>query len=609
MNNGVETPRWDVSHSLRRASSCNPQGIACRTLTGDGKQIAKETTWAELHRCSCLLAEFLEGLPQLSRGQRVGVVGRNSEDYLQFLYACGAARIIIVPLNTRWSVVEFSHAIVDSGVKVLAVLDDDFMAVVKEAVMGVAGSVLERLIFSEAIPHGGTTSEGWRCVPLRRIKEHGMATEAPQLSDTPQNSRVLGTGGKLSLAGQGFGNKCIDDVFCIVYTSGTTGRSKGVALTHEGQVCQAMSKCLNVGYTSRTAFLNVVPLYHVGGINSALAVTMAMGCHVFLPRFSSPSAAAAMLTAKINTLVVVPTMLHMMLVESGVTDLTGESGLNVTSSPFEGVETVLVGGQSLSHKLKTAAQHAMPKAHFVQTYACTEAGSTMTFLPLNDSCSPIQRTAQAGASSTVKVMGMSLRRSHPRRELQGVPLGTPAQHVELRVMQWGLPLGVGKEVGYGVVGEIETRGPHVMKGYWGRPDLTEAAFQPGGWFRTGDLGWLEEGTGCLHFVGRQKNVIKTGGENVHASEVENVLLGHDWVADAAVYGINDERLGEKVAASVVLQKALRSKNVHVAAVKVLRDYCRHHLTSYKQPRHIAVVSQLPRNSSGKVDQLKLLSSL
>lgn len=363
-----------------------------------------------------------------------------------------------------------------------------------------------------------------------------------------------------------------------------------------GQVLQAVAKCIHIGFDSTTTFLSVLPLFHVGGISSTLAVTMVAGCHVFLNRFTAASGVAAVQAGRVNSLVLVPTMLHMIIKQAHQTTASASDD----SLPLGGVKTVVIGGQSMARELEGSARKSMPNAKFVQTYACTEAGSTVVF-----ACIPHHL---GGSTCEVAVAGdsdedLALRSTG----------GAPPEHVELRVVERGLhntspvPLAT-----LGVVGEVETRGPHVMKGYWGKPEQTAAALRPDGWLRTGDLGFLEKRTGRLVIVGRTKDVIKTGGENVHASEVENVLMRHDWVAEAAAYGVEDERLGELVVASVVLADAVREEAGGVSRDRietVLSGFCGQHLTGYKRPRRIDVVSALPKNSSGKVMRYRLRSSL
>lgn len=371
------------------------------------------------------------------------------------------------------------------------------------------------------------------------------------------------------------------------------------------QIFQAVAKCVHLKYTSSTTYLNVLPLFHVGGISSALAVTLVGGCHVFVPKFTPACGSAAVRVGHVNSVVVVPAMLRMLIEgasnKSFVTD-------NITS-PLEGVDTVVVGGQAMSRRLERLARGCMPNAKFVQTYACTEAGSTITFA----FSSPSAHGAPQEEARAEEGLNSNEGTSYMEEQALWSTAGSPAEHVEVRVVERAADgqLSV-RTAAADAIGEVETRGPHVMKGYWKRPDLTAEALRPDGWLRTGDLGRLDSASGRLVVVGRAKDVIKTGGEKVHSSEVESVLLRHVWVAEAAAYGINDERLGEKVAASVVLDDSAQDEEGAITcdrARTVLDRFCGLHLSHYKRPRQIDVVPALPRNSAGKVLRHVLRASL
>jgi acyl-CoA synthetase (AMP-forming)/AMP-acid ligase II len=301
------------------------------------------------------------------------------------------------------------------------------------------------------------------------------------------------------------------------------------------------------------------------------------------------------------------------------------------------VTKVLVGGQSMSTTVHTAARAAMPAAVFIQTYACTEAGSSMTYCTL-----PAPAVA---ATTAVSKSGAT-------------PVGYTASYAQVRVVcssssNNSVATTAGEPVvlaAVDTIGEIETRGPHVMRGYWRKPHATAAVLRPledtttavashvsscassssssstcavtdfsqYRWLRTGDLGIMSS-TGLLYFAGRSSDIIKSGGESVHASEVEAVLTAHPAVAEAAVYGQPDALLGERVAAAVVLHTAAASSNssssnsVGGAAQSKqqqqleheLLQWCRGKLSGYKCPKAVTVLAELPRNSSGKVMKHKL----
>eukprot|EP00903_Cladosiphon_okamuranus_P019615 g18039.t1 len=545
----------DVGYSLRQAVQRNANGIAVRTLTADGERIATEMSWAELEREVGSLSRFLVHVLGLESGDRLGVLGRNSADYLKLMYACADAGLIFVPLNTRWAVNELRHAVIDSGIKVMATLDREFVGSVLElpaAVVsggpGLSWLLVGPLAFDSPV-NSATRPEASQWQELRM----GGATRAKDVaeregkgatdgvSDTGQNGR------ECQLIGGSVRHHLMleddtRDVFCIVHTSGSTGRSKGVALTHLGQIFQAIAKCAHVGYTSSTTYLNVLPFFHVGGISSAIAVTLAGGCHVFVPKFTPACGSAAVQTGRVDSIVVVPTMLHMLIKEASNTS----SGSDDMTSPLDGVDTVVVGGQPMSRRLERLARKCMPGARLVQTYACTEAGSTITFASCSSSARGAPLEASPGSRHGSKQIGATHASAEDAQALWAIA-GSPPEHVEIRIVDRPSDSNLfGCAAAAGVVGEVETRGPHVMKGYWKRPDLTTETLRPNGWLRTGDLGRLDAVTGRLVIIGRAKDIIKTGGEKVHSSEVESVLLRHIWVVEAAAYGVDDERLGEKV---------------------------------------------------------------
>jgi long-chain acyl-CoA synthetase len=177
--------------------------------------------------------------------------------------------------------------------------------------------------------------------------------------------------------------------------------------------------------------------------------------------------------------------------------------------------------------------------------------------------------------------------NHPDRERKPGSIGTPIEGVQMRVVDWE-----GNEVAPGEVGEIAIRGHNVMKGYWRRPEATAAAI-PDGWFRTGDLGRVDE-DGYFFIVDRKKDMIIRGGYNVYPREIEEVLYEHPDVAEAAVIGVPDPLLGEEVAAVVALRTDAR------VDVEELRAYVKARVAAYKYPRHVWFVDSLPKGATGKI---------
>jgi len=412
----------------------------------------------------------------------------------------------------------------------------------------------------------------------------------------------------------------------ILFTSGTTSGAKGVRLSHLSLFIQAFSKTTGpCHYNNRTKMLaTTVPFFHVGGLSSALAVIMAGGTLVFPEQqgssgFDSKIAIQSMTdktsSSRVNLLVLVPAMLHSIINES-------ERGRQ-RSSPlkFPNVQLLLIGGQSLTNLQLSRSKIIFPNAKIVQTYACTEAGSSITFGTLHN---PTSVTKRSHINDIVHVQKRN--DGSERRTPHGLFAGYPPPHIELRIFkldQQNKIMVEGRVDPY-AVGIIGTRGPHVMTSYWlrGQGDRKELEIKHTnnsadqfGWFVTNDLGYLDE-RGALYFCGRLNEVIRTGGESVYAPEVENVLVQHSQVESCAVFALPHNRFGECVCAAVVLNKRDGHDEIQLssfekkieggfecdsATMNKFRTFCREHdLSGFKSPWRTFILKKLPRNSSGKV---------
>ena len=365
----------------------------------------------------------------------------------------------------------------------------------------------------------------------------------------------------------------------LVFTSGTTSIAKGVRLSHRALLMQAAAKITPpCDYSSTTRMLaTTVPFFHVGGLSSLLAVWMTDGALVESSTASngfSPSNVWDSISHKafpINTLVVVPAMVHSL-------HQTGHHRSRINCFPH--VDLILVGGQSLSMSQQTFLSKTFPAARIVQTFACTEAASSLTFLDVTE----------PPEFDTTKVI-------HP----PGVCVGRPPGHVRLQLFsasQEGATEASKINSPY-QVGLIGTRGPHVMNGYWGKE-----ARQPDEWYITSDFGYWDK-LGQLYFCGRQTDTIRTGGETVWATEVEQILQRHSDVAEVAVFGLPDELFGETVACAIVLNPIPKAN----LTLHELKRWCSDEgLARYKHPRRLVILSSLPRNTSGKILKHQLKES-
>jgi acyl-CoA synthetase (AMP-forming)/AMP-acid ligase II len=384
----------------------------------------------------------------------------------------------------------------------------------------------------------------------------------------------------------------------IVFTSGTTSTPKGVRLSHRALLVQAAAKGQKpCGYTFETRLLaDALPLFHVGGLSSWLAVWMAGGALVTTLSTSisyqhsqqsfSPVRVCTSLqhdTEPVNTLVVVPAMVHTL--KEYYNDSVTAKFKRIT---FPNVDLILVGGQSLSTSQTTFLRTIFPCARIVQTYACTEAASSLTFHDV---------TKDDGRHKSFPTVAA------PTDLPLGVAVGRPPSHVQLQITSptTNQPINDAFQVGL-----LSTRGPHLMSGYWNEKS-SALEVKRNFWYVTSDF-VFRDNTGAFYFCGRRTDTIRTGGETVWATEVEQVLGHHGIVKEIAVFGLPDERLGETVACAVVLNTGDEEETSKTTAwQKDLQIFGRQNgLSSYKLPRKWLALSTLPRNTSGKILKHRLV---
>ncbi len=337
-----------------------------------------------------------------------------------------------------------------------------------------------------------------------------------------------------------------DDDAVILYTSGTTGTPKGAELTHANLIRNAelaAATMLNVRRGDVT--MGCLPLFHVFGLTCALNATIiGGGTLTLLPRFEAGQALEIIGRDKVTIFEGVPTMYAAMLHHRAH-----------ASADTSSLRTCITGGAAMPLEIMRG---------FEETFGCMILEAY-------------------GLSETSPVASFN----HPDRVRKPGSIGTPMEGVEMRVVdREGASLPVGE------VGEIAIRGHNVMKGYWGKPEVTAEAI-PDGWFRTGDLAKADD-DGYFFIVGRQKDLIIRGGYNVYPREIEEVLHEHQAVAEVAVIGIPHAELGEEVGAAVQLKPGA------IATPAELRAFARERVAAYKYPRHVWLVPELPKGSTGKI---------
>ena len=343
-----------------------------------------------------------------------------------------------------------------------------------------------------------------------------------------------------------------DDTAVLLYTSGTTGKPKGAELTHFQLYMNCTVSGELFGFQDDDVGLAVLPLFHVFGLSSVLNVSIRYeGTIVLVPRFELEPVLEAMEKHRVTVFSGVPTMYQALLhADTSGHDL---SALRVGVS----------GGAAIPGEVIRGFEEKFPGVVILEGYGLSETASTTTF-----NISAEQR----------KVLS----------------IGKPIWGVEVQVVDdadKALPPGQDN------VGEIVIRGHNVMKGYYKNPEATAEAFRAG-WFHTGDLAYADE-DGYLFVVDRKKDMVIRGGYNVYPREVEEVLYAHPAVADAAVIGKRDEKLGEEVVAVVILKAGSAASHDELVA------FSKERLAAYKYPREIRIVDEFPIGPTGKILKTEL----
>ena len=493
-------------------------GAARKNSAGAGTSCeGRRRTWAEIEsrvrRAAALYREL-----GLAAGDRVAILAPNSDNYLEQLFAVNWAGGVLVPVNTRLAPPEIIHWLKDSGVRFLAV-DDPFVPTVE--------ALFERLETVETRVYLGHGK-----VPAAH---HGYERAIAALDEIGD----AGRGGK--------------DMAAIFYTGGTTGRSKGVMITHEGLFTNILQWAQAVGVTEDDRFLIVPPMFHVAGGENSLAVA-ALAAHASIPGPFDPLIALQTIEReKISKLPLIATMVDMLVrhPQVGDYDLASVTRITYGASPI-GQQTLML------------AMEVFPNADFYQVYGQTEGGPTISVLP-------------------------------PKYHVLHGPLagklcssGQPIMGVELTIRDDD-----DREAPCGEIGEICVRGPGVSPGYWNMPEETAVALR-NGWLHTGDAGYLDV-DGMLFIVDRVKDMIISGGENVYPAEVEATLSQHPGVEQCVVIGIPSERWGEQVHA-IVRRAAGTSLDE-----EELIQFCRARVAAYKCIKSVTFRSEpFPVSAAAKI---------
>jgi acyl-CoA synthetase (AMP-forming)/AMP-acid ligase II len=475
-------------------------------------------TWREwedrVRRC----AGGLQALG-IGRGDVVAFLDKNHPACVELSMAAaslGAANAIV---NWRSAGDEVDYAVNDSGARLL-VVGQELMPTINRIRENLAN--VEKII--EVTPDGGEGDEyeAWLAASPRVTRPDDVSPE---------------------------------DVCLVMYSSGTTGRPKGVMLTHTNMVSHTVNSHDGWEFDPGDKNMVAMPLFHVGGSSYVL-----FGIHDGIPSYMTRDPDGASLAGAIlngaNRTFLVPAVLAQVL----------QAGPDAVKL-FGALKTYTYGAAPMPPPLLRAAMEAWPDTDFMQVYGLTEVSGVATHLMPDE-----HRDAVAGG--------------HPERL---VSAGRPVPGVELRIVDPGTL----EELPAGEAGEIWLRTPQLFKGYLGKPEETAAVITEDGWFRTGDMGKVDA-DGFVFVEDRLKDMIITGGENVYSPEVERVLAEHPAVMEVAIIGVPDDTWGESVKGVVAL------KPDTTATEEELIEFCRESLARFKCPRSVDIIEALPRNPTGKI---------
>jgi fatty-acyl-CoA synthase len=481
-----------------------------------------DLTYEQLHERVARLGDMLAD-GGVTPGDRVAYLGLNSPALLITMLACFRIGALFTPLNFRLAGPELQHVLERSGAMAL-ICEEGHRHTIDMVRENIPPTQFLLVDDDPAVPSTAPNPPGWE-----RWTQAFANPEPARTSARPAH---------------------FHDPAILMFTSGTTGKPKGVLLTHGNLWWNSVNVDSRVDTHRWDTTYAVAPLFHIGALNSFVIRTISRGGTVLIRRTYEPGQFLAdMVEHRVNTVFAVPAMLSAVLRLPGALD-----------ADLSALRALVVAGAPVPPAL--IEQFAERGVLLQQAWGLTETSPFATHLP-------------------------------PERTLEKLgSAGIAMPHTEVRIVD----VETNQPLPAGVAGEVVVKGPNVTPGYWEDPAATRAAFDRDGWFHSGDIGYLDS-DGYLFIVDRLKDMVITGGENVYPAEIERKLAAAPGVQDIAVVGAPDAEWGETVVAVV---SQLPGATV---TLENLRGYGATKLARYKLPRRLVVVDQIPRNASGKLDKV------
>ena len=492
-------------------------------------------TYAELNRRALQCARIWTDLCSLVPGDRVCILSENRVEYVDAFWAAGKSGIILVPLGTRSTAHELHQILADCGPRCL-MYSARYAKLAQELQQLVAIEHLVSLDADDSTPKALSYVKA-----IDRVRPDPLPTRLQP-----------------------------EDIFCLLYTSGTTGRPKGVMIPHRQIAWNAYNTVVSWQLRQSDRVQVYTPMYHAGGLTVFMTPLFAIGGSVVLhDGFDVAEVLQAFRDYECTILFGVPTIMKMFL-----------DSPQFAALDFSHLRWCCSGGAPLPLQLLRAYQQR--GLIFRQGYGLTEVGVNCFAMSDEDSLRKSGSIGKAMMFTEAKLLGLQ----------DNDPEGNQVATNEVG----------GLEVGELEAGELCLRGPHVCRGYWNNPAATAKVLDRDGWFHTGDLARCDE-DGFFYIAGRSKDMIISGGVNIYPAEIEKELLDHPAIAEVSVMGTTDEKWGEVPVAFVALKPGASASDLE------LIEFLRPRINKIKLPREVIFIETLPRNAYGKVLKLELQDRL